>query len=897
MLEHLSFKGEWRQYQKRILEKSDSIMADGHIHLVAAPGSGKTTLGIEFIRRNSKPALILVPTVTIRQQWVDRIREAFLDDANLADEMISQNLKQPKTITVATYQALHSAINRLEGDAEVEDTDDVVENEHFDFKGVDIVGLFEEANLGTLCLDECHHLRNEWWKSLETFRKSFADMNVISLTATPPYEGEPALWERYVAMCGEIDEEITVPELVKEGSLCPHQDYVYFSFPTKEEEKQLDQFSTQKRAFLKNLSSDSMFCEAVRTSRALDGTIAEDELLNEPKYLSATLIFLRHKGIEFPKQFQQLLGASRLPMFDLAWFEILLQGMLFDVPHWYDLSEEDLKELKSELKSLGLIDRKQVQLCRNKKIDQLLNQSLGKLNAVRDIFKAEHETLGSELRQLILTDFIRKDFEAHLGNPEVQYSQLGVLPYFEVLRRELVEQQLDVPVAVLTGSLFIIPTGVKSRLEAVFGADKITFQPVGQLDEKDYVKVRLVGSQHDLVSAVTQLFQEGQIHVVIGTKSLLGEGWDAPCVNSLILASFVGSFMLSNQMRGRAIRIWPENPEKTSSVWHLVSINLAEKKLFKKEEGEEDLPIGIDSPDMELLQRRMKQFLGLHYNENTIESGVDRLDLGNIEFTKKHLTKLNQETISRSRNREELRERWNESLPLLEDMEVASEVQVDKAFLPTVLLTDARKILTYAQAIVLTELIVYLFPDFVKRPSQLLYPVGILSLIVLNIVWLRYFLYKSPYKRLELFAESIRKALLASGHLQTQNCKARVVRGDKDSIQTSTYLKGGTLREKELFAQALSEFFAPIENQRYILRAETWVNDQTKYFAVPSMFDKRKEDVVAFVANIEKNIGKYEIIYTRNVEGRHILLDARLNALGNKQERTFSKKKVTSKLK
>ena len=897
MLEHLSFKGEWRQYQKRILEKSDSIMADGHIHLVAAPGSGKTTLGIEFIRRNSKPALILVPTVTIRQQWVDRIREAFLDDANLADEMISQNLKQPKTITIATYQALHSAVNRLEGDAEVEDTDDVVENEHFDFKGVDIVGLFNEANLGTLCLDECHHLRNEWWKSLEIFSKSFADINVISLTATPPYEGEPALWDRYVAMCGEIDEEITVPELVKEGSLCPHQDYVYFSFPTKEEEKQLDQFSTQKRTFLKNLSSDSMFCEAVRTSRALDGTISEDELLNEPKYLSATLIFLRHKGIEFPKQFQQLLGASRLPMFDLAWFEILLQGMLFDVPHWYDLSEEDLKELKSELKSLGLIDRKQVQLCRNKKIDQLLNQSLGKLNAVRDIFKAEHETLGSELRQLILTDFIRKDFEAHLGNPEVQYSQLGVLPYFEVLRRELVEQQLDVPVAVLTGSLFIIPTGVKSRLEAVFGADKITFQPVGQLDEKDYVKVRLVGSQHDLVSAVTQLFQEGQIHVVIGTKSLLGEGWDAPCVNSLILASFVGSFMLSNQMRGRAIRIWPENPEKTSSVWHLVSINLAEKKLFKKEEGEEDLPIGIDSPDMELLQRRMKQFLGLHYNENTIESGVDRLDLGNIEFTKKHLTKLNQETISRSRNREELRERWNESLPLLEDMEVASEVQVDKAFLPTVLLTDARKILTYAQAIVLTELIVYLFLDFVKRPSQLLYPVGILSLIVLNIVWLRYFLYKSPYKRLELFAESIRKALLASGHLQTQNCKARVVRGDKDSIQTSTYLKGGTLREKELFAQALSEFFAPIENQRYILRAETWVNDQTKYFAVPSMFDKRKEDVVAFVANIEKNIGKYEIIYTRNVEGRHILLDARLNALGNKQERTFSKKKVTSKLK
>ena len=66
-----------------------------------------------------------------------------------------------------------------------------------------------------------------------------------------------------------------------------------------------------------------------------------------------------------------------------------------------------------------------------------------------------------------------------------------------------------------------------------------------------------------------------------------------------------------------------------------MSINLAEKKLFKKKEDEEDLPIGIDSPDMELLQRRMKQFLGLHYNENTIESGVDRLDLGTIKLRRR----------------------------------------------------------------------------------------------------------------------------------------------------------------------------------------------------------------------------------------------------------------------
>ena len=81
-----------------------------------------------------------------------------------------------------------------------------------------------------------------------------------------------------------------------------------------------------------------------------------------------------------------------------------------------------------------------------------------------------------------------------------------------------------------------------------------------------------------------------------------------------------------------------------------------------QEEEDEEVAVGIDSPDMELLQRRMKQFLGLHYNENTIESGVDRLRPWNDQVYEEGFNKTQlKETISRSRNREELRERWNES--------------------------------------------------------------------------------------------------------------------------------------------------------------------------------------------------------------------------------------------
>jgi superfamily II DNA or RNA helicase len=903
MLNQLSFKGQWRQYQQRVLDKAESFMDDGKIHLVAAPGSGKTTLGIEFIQRFGNPTLVLVPTVTIRQQWVDRIKRAFLSDDNLVEQLISQDLKKPKVITVATYQALHSAMNQGVGESLLEDTDDNAEQEHFDFQGFDVRKTFGDQDLGTLCLDECHHLRNEWWKSLESFQKAFPNIKMISLTATPPYEGEPALWERYISMCGEIDEEITVPELVKEGTLCPHQDYVYFSFPTKEERKQLDQFEKQKHDFLNKLLADKSFSQFIQSSPALSGQIGDDDLLANPKYLSATLIFLRSKKLPFPQRFQELLSAKTMPTFTLEWFETLLNGVIFKVPNWFGFTEGAFNQLKSDLKANGLIERNQVKLIRNKKQDVLLNQSLGKLNSVRDIFKAEYHSLGNHLRQLVLTDFIRKDFQIHLGDNSAQFTQLGVLSYFESIRREIIEQSWTVPVAVLTGSLVIIPTSAKEHLERLIPNSRLSFDVIGQLSQEDYLKVSVSGSQHDLVTALTQLFQEGHIQVIIGTKSLLGEGWDAPCVNSLILASFVGSFMLSNQMRGRAIRVWPDNPNKTSNIWHLVSINLSPRRWFDFQDEEEkydetlELQLYALSPDLDLLDRRMTQFLGLHYQEPTIESGIDRLDLNQITFSRKGLEKLNQNAIALSQKRQELKDRWQQALPLYKEMEVVNQVEVDKQFLPLVYLNDWMKALLISQAFAATYFIIDVTRYFiVGKPFVHSLPILLLALLLLAVFWGRYFIYKNPYKRLEIFGKAIHQALLDSGQIETKESAPRVVKDSKQAIYNAIYLKGASMREKEIFSQAITEFFAPIENQRYILKACHKVKDQTEFFAVPSMFEKRKADAESFLRHIQKSLGKYDLIYTRSVQGRPILLEARIKALGNKQERTVTHKKVMSTL-
>ena len=878
----LSFNGTWRNYQKQVLDKFQEYQADGHVHLVAAPGSGKTTIGIELMARFDKPALVLVPTVTIREQWVDRIRQAFLEDENQVTSLVSQNLKDMKQITIATYQAFHSAMQQVQSQ---EDNGEVE-----DFVGFDLLARLKERGVETLCLDECHHLRNEWWKSLEDFRKNYQQLQVISLTATPPYDSEPELWDRYLQMCGEIDQEITVPELVKEDTLCPHQDFVYICFPTKEEDKRLEEFEDTKWQYVSQLVVDPDFQELIRSSKVLKGEISADMLLEDPKYLSALLIYLQAQKQEIPKHLQDLLGAEGLPALNYYWLEVLLQGLLYQTPDWYEDPQETKKKIEAELKSRGLIEKRQVFLVKSKANDQILKQSLGKLSGIADIFATEYASLGKDLRQLVLADYIRKDFANYLGDDQAPISQLGVLPYFESIRRSAQKQRISVPLAVLSGSVVIVPTSVREELQALLPTVALTFSAIGQLDPDAYLQVGFPSTCKGMVGAVTELFQRGAIQVLIGTKSLLGEGWDAPCVNSLILGSFVGSFMLSNQMRGRAIRVWSGHPEKTSNIWHLVAIKPYKNPVFSKEDQEEqDLN---PYQDLQTLARRMDHFLGLSYKEDTIETGLDRLNFPEFPFKKKKLEDYNEKIMELSKDRASLRKKWQESLIVVDKIEIVNEVATDSKRIPLLALVDAEKWVRYSFLLIAVNLLLYLFKTNGIRLAWL----TTISLVLLTIALIRYFFYKSPYVRLRQVGEGIRNAMLKMGHLSDDQSRVQVEE-DKDSYCIFAYLKGGSMRDKELFSQTLGEFFAPVDNQRYLLVAKKAPAGQSKYFVVPSLFEKRKEEAQLFLDAIAPQLGDYQLVYTRNEAGRKVLLEARLKSLANKNDRLITKKKVKSALK
>lgn len=888
----LKFKYTWRKYQARVLENTREYVADGKVHIVAAPGSGKTTLGIELIARMRECALVLAPSITIREQWKERIVDGFLLEGLNPDDYISQDLKEPRAITIATYQALHSAMNRYKGsldesgavDAD-KDSDDVrkpssKDVEEVDYSDFDIVKTMKENKIGLVCLDECHHLRSEWWKALEELKKEMGGFKVIALTATPPYDSNATMWNRYLNMCGEIDEEIAIPELVKEGSLCPHQDFVYFNYPTKEEREEVEKFKVRSKDAYDKMMGDAVFADAVQSHRGLCGLVSDDELLEQPNYFASILIYLQAKNIPFPDRLKRLLGTKRLPEMEASWMELLLQGFLYDDAENYTCDEEYRKELISYLKAEGLIEKKKVSFTTTPSIEKLLTTSKGKCESIKEIVAHEYKTDGKDLRLLVLTDYIRKEYEKALGT-DADVMSLGVIPFFEQLRRS-VGTETDLRMGVLCGTIVIIPAEAKEALiSAVGDSGKVTFSKIGNLSEEDYVKVNVVGDAHFLTGAVTDIFTQGYMQVLIGTKSLLGEGWDSPCINSLILASFVGSFMLSNQMRGRAIRVFKQNPEKTSNIWHLVCLS-----PWKDATGAQSSEI---SEDYALLERRMEHFLGLHYTEDLIENGMDRLSIIVPPFNENNVAEMNKKMLELSGERASLKDRWNRSLSLHRKMDIVEETAVAEACVPKTVFKESLRGLIVAAVVLVVLLIVRAV--FAGSFLSVLATLGLVVDIVYAITKLpKLIQLMNAEKRLFAFGNGIRKALLKLGLMESAKSKVKVE--GKGLERQTVYLSGGTGRDKTLFTKCVNEFFGEIENQRYLLVRSSKLRGAYDFYAVPECFAKRKEDATEFYNCIKPYMGKFELVYTRSEKGRPILLEGRMKALANKKNKTKSYKRV-----
>ena len=156
------------------------------------------------------------------------------------------------------------------------------------------------------------------------------------------------------------------------------------------------------------------------------------------------------------------------------------------------------------------------------------------------------------------------------------------------------------------------------------------------------------------------------------------------------------------------------------------------------------------------------------------------------------------------------------------------------------------------------------------------------------------FMLWSPLKRLKAFGNGIRKALEEHQLLEETHCK--VVAESPGPDNHIIYLSGGSGRDKALFAQCVNEFFDVIDNQRYILVKKKGRKGLNGFYAIPNCFSKKKEDAECFAKCMHPYIGGYDCVYTRNEKGRELLLEGRVKALANREERCISHKKVKGAL-
>lgn len=528
--ENIKFKYSWRHYQAKVLEEVDKYLSDKKINIVAAPGSGKTVLGLELARKLSNPVLILSPTVTIKNQWIDRFVTLFMPDGTAKPDWISDNVYKLSYFNSITYQGLHYAYKRKNQRSQTnnEETDDEVIEEKLetdiDIKIYDLISEIKKNNISTIILDEAHHLKSEWRKSLTKVIDELQNVTIISLTATPPYDIEYSEWEKYAKLCGNIDMEISVPELVEAKNLCPHQDYIYFSYPTQKEKERITEYEKKIKNLIIYLESNNEFIKMIKNHPYVNDTQNYiKEILENSQFYSSMLIFLNASNVEIDKKKVKILGHKKpIPELTTYWLEVLLQNIIFENGCYFNNYIKVVEEIKSVLNKLGVIEKKKVLLTKNSTLQKYFINSISKLDSINKIVEAESNNLKDDLRMVILTDFLRKEY---LFEENIEVNKMGVFPIF----LNLLEQNSNLSIAILTGSIFMIPNNKKEKLIKIainkgMNLDSIEFIKIEKVPEYSIVKTTNQ-NKSILMKAISILFSSGDVNIIIGTKSLLGEGW------------------------------------------------------------------------------------------------------------------------------------------------------------------------------------------------------------------------------------------------------------------------------------------------------------------------------------------------------------------------------------
>ncbi|WP_052460330.1 DEAD/DEAH box helicase family protein [Microbacterium gorillae] len=611
------FDGVLRASQRTMLD-AVTVHPPDPLHLVAPPGAGKTLIGLLLAVRRGTRAVVFAPTTTIQHQWVTQARALAPDPDTVSDDPSA-----PGDLTVLTYQRV-SVPDRPEAFAPLARRvwiDELVQGgrDHADAEAwVDALettntkahraGIARRAaavrkrlaaqspeslaetlhpnaralvdslvahGVRTVVLDECHHLLDHWALVIayleSRIRAADADPLLIGLTATVPSPQDAAGYENYTALLGDVDYEQPTPAVVREGNLAPYRDAVWFTEPTAAERIFLDRNdellaalvantlgSQEGRSFLHHLLRGSATDLTTEQLPARIGeAFAADYALAESAAGMLRIVAPDDPLLTHLPAADLLLGDGELRL--LARF--LLEHVLPDPSR-----ATDWNRARRTLADFGyaLTDRG-IRRARGP-MDAILASSAAKDTAVTDILAHELAAPdGDRVRAVVVCDFAEQGHRAGRGT-----MRAGALRCFDAI---VADPRLAgmMPVMV-TANHLRVPSGLLTellpRLRDLLGVAPEPGESPGDVTELTVPGV----SRSAVLAAVSRLIGEGFVRVLVGTRGLLGEGWDCPAANTLIDLTTASTSSASQQLRGRTLRLDPDWPEKVAHNWTVTTV-------------------------------------------------------------------------------------------------------------------------------------------------------------------------------------------------------------------------------------------------------------------------------------------------------------------------------------
>lgn len=568
---------------------ADVAAGDNRAYLVLPPGAGKTMIGLEAARRLGRRSLVLVPNTAVQAQWAAAWDNSFPSSDRSASKCGTER-GLASAMNVLTYQSL--AVIDAETDSTVRrevlrnrDQQALLDLLHPNGRAV----IERAATLGpwTLVLDECHHLLATWGALVSALASVLgAQTALIGLTATPATELTAWQHTLHDELFGTADFVIPTPALVREGDLAPYQELVYLTQPTPEEQAWI---GTHRARFadlmlaLIDQKVGSMSLAAWLHTRIVDRATREGNQIAwstferaEPDLACSGLRFAYDGLIPLPDGVR-LREQHRIAPDAQDWVNVLTD---FSVGHLQQSADprdaHALTAIKRVLPGLGYRLTSRGVRVATSPVDRLCALSESKIAATAHILDTEDAVLGARLRALVLCDFesMTGALPTSLKGAPVSEQSGSAQLVAAMLAASDHRRRTPLHALLVTGQTFACPAAIEDDLIA-FCAERGALVTAEPLDAHPSLRVmRGTGgfTPRTWVALATEYFLAGRARVLVGTRSLLGEGWDCAAVNVNIDLTSATTQAAITQMRGRAIRNDPSDGHKVADNWSVCCI-------------------------------------------------------------------------------------------------------------------------------------------------------------------------------------------------------------------------------------------------------------------------------------------------------------------------------------